>query len=89
MGEVIQQLNELTGGEAIIVSDVGGAREVLDGPEAGVLTDSKPGSIAGAISFSLARNLDRHAVAATVDRFSWEANTAALYDHLKAVAARR
>jgi hypothetical protein len=28
-------------------------------------------------------------VAATVDRFSWEANTAALYEHLKAVAARR
>ena len=82
-------IEALASGTPIIVSDVGGAREVLDGPEAGVLTDSKPGSIAGAIRFLLARDLDRHAVAATVDRFSWEANTAALYDHLIKVAARR
>ena len=82
-------IEALASGTPIIVSDVGGAREVLDGREAGVLTDSKPESIAGAIGFSLARNLDRHVVAATVDRFSWEANTAALYDHLIKVAARR
>ena len=82
-------IEALASGTPIIVPDVGGAREVLGGPEAGVLTDRNPGSIASAISFSLARNLDRHAVAATVDRFSWDANTAALYDHLTKVAARR
>jgi teichuronic acid biosynthesis glycosyltransferase TuaC len=79
----------LASGTPLVVSDVGGAREVLDGAEAGVLTDHDPGSVAHAIHWVLGRNVDRHAVAATVDRFSWEANTAALYDHLKAVAAQR
>jgi teichuronic acid biosynthesis glycosyltransferase TuaC len=79
----------LASGTPIVVSDVGGAREVLDGAEAGVLTNRDPGSVAQSIKWVLERNIDRHAVAATVDRFSWEANTAVLYDHLKAVAARR
>ncbi len=79
----------LASGTPIVVSDVGGAREVLDGAEAGVLTNRDPGSVAQAIKWVLERNVDRLAVAATVDRFSWEANTAALYDHLKAVSARR
>ena len=45
-------------------------------------------AVADAIRQVLARDSDRHAVAATVDRFSWAANTATLYDYLKAVAAR-
>jgi teichuronic acid biosynthesis glycosyltransferase TuaC len=79
----------LASGTPIIISDVGGAREVLNGTEAGVVADFNPNSIAQSIQWVLARNLDRHAVAATVDRFSWEANTAALYDHLIKVAGRR
>jgi teichuronic acid biosynthesis glycosyltransferase TuaC len=79
----------LASGTPVVISDVGGAHEVLDRPEAGVLAAPDPTSVAYAIRQILERNADRHAVAATVDRFSWEANTAALYDHLKAVAARR
>ena len=79
----------LASGTPVVISDVGGAREVLDRPEAGMLAVPDPASVADAIRQVLACDADRYAVAATVDRFSWEANTAALYDHLKAVAARR
>jgi teichuronic acid biosynthesis glycosyltransferase TuaC len=79
----------LASGTPVMISDVGGAREVLDRPEAGALARPDPASVADAIAHVLARDADRHAVAATVENFSWEANTAALYDHLKAVAAQR
>jgi teichuronic acid biosynthesis glycosyltransferase TuaC len=79
----------LASGTPLVISDVGGARELMDRRDAGMLVSPDPVSIADAIGQVLRRNADRHAVAATVDRFSWESNTAALYDHLKAVAARR
>ena len=79
----------LASGTPVVISDVGGARELLDRPEAGLLAQPEPIAVAKGITQILAQNFDRHAVAATVDRFSWEANTAQLYDHLKAVAARR
>jgi teichuronic acid biosynthesis glycosyltransferase TuaC len=79
----------LASGTPIVISDVGGAKEILDRPEAGALATPDPVSVAEAVKQVLARDSDRHAVAATVEKFSWAANTAALYDHLKAVAARR
>jgi teichuronic acid biosynthesis glycosyltransferase TuaC len=79
----------LASGTPIVIPDVGGAREVLDRPEAGMLAKPDPASVAAAIKQVLVRDADRHAIAATVDRFSWEANTATLYDYLTAVAARR
>jgi teichuronic acid biosynthesis glycosyltransferase TuaC len=79
----------LASGTPVVISDVGGARELLDRPEAGILSAPDSAAVADAVKAVLAHKADRHAVAATVDRFSWEANTAALYDHLKAVAARR
>ena len=82
-------IEALASGTPVVISDVGGAREVLDRPEAGVIAAQDPKLVADAIVSVLARNADRTVVAATVERFSWEANTAALYDHLKAVAARR
>jgi teichuronic acid biosynthesis glycosyltransferase TuaC len=82
-------IEALASGTPVVISDVGGAREVIDRPEAGVLAKPEPTSVADAVKQVLASDADRLAVAATVDRFSWEANTAALYEHLKAVAARR
>jgi teichuronic acid biosynthesis glycosyltransferase TuaC len=79
----------LASGTPVVISDVGGARELLDRPEGGALAAPNSSAVADAVKTVMARDADRHAVAATVDRFSWEANTAALYDHLKAVAARR
>ncbi len=82
-------MEALASGTPVVISDVGGAREVLDRPEAGMLAKRDASSVAIAIQQVITRNADRDAVAATVARFSWEANTAQLYDHLKAVAARR
>lgn len=82
-------IEALASGTPVVISDVGGAREVLDRPEAGVLAKRDAQSVAHALRQVISRNADRDAVAATVARFSWEANTAQLYDHLKAVAARR
>lgn len=79
----------LASGTPVVISDVGGARELIDRREAGRLATRDAASVAAAINDVLAAADNRHAIAATVDRFSWEANTAALYDHLKAVAARR
>ncbi len=82
-------IEALASGTPVVISDVGGAREVLEQPEAGVIVAPEAQSVADAVLSVLARNADRTVVAATVERFSWEANTAALYDRLKAVAARR
>lgn len=79
----------LASGTPLVISAVGGAREILDRPEAGALATPDAVSVAEAVKQVLKRDSDRHAVAATVEKFSWAANTAALYDHLKAVAARR
>ena len=75
-------IEALASGTPPVISDVGSAREVLNGPEVGCFADFNASSIAHAIQWVLARDLDRQAVAATVDRFSWDANTAALYAHL-------
>ncbi len=72
----------LASGTPVVTCNVGGANEVFDRPEAGRLVLRDAGQIASAISALLANPPSREAVAATVDRFSWEANTAALYAHL-------
>ena len=76
-------------GTPIVIANVGGAREVLDKPEAGSVVKPDPSSVADAITRVLARNADRHTVAATVAPFSWEENTAQLYAHLTALVTRR
>jgi glycosyltransferase involved in cell wall biosynthesis len=73
----------LASGTPVVTCDVGGARELFDRPEAGKLVARDAGQVASAISTLLADPVARDAVAATVERFSWDANTAALYAHLK------
>ncbi len=72
----------LASGTPVVTCDVGGIHELVDRPEAGRLVERDAGQIAAAIRELLAAPPERRAVAATVDRFSWEANTAALYAHL-------
>ena len=78
----------LASGTPIVITDVGGARELLDRPEAGRLVPRDARAIAQAIRDILADPPAREAVAATVDRYSWEANTAALYAHLSGLVRR-
>jgi glycosyltransferase involved in cell wall biosynthesis len=77
----------LASGTPVVTCDVGGAREVIDRPEAGRIVARTSEAIAAAIADLLADPPDRSAVRAAAEHFTWEANTAALYDHLAGLVA--
>lgn len=77
----------LASGTPVITCDVGGAGELIDRPEAGRLVTRDADQIGAAVRELLTKPPARAAVAATVDRFSWDANTDALYAHLSTVVA--
>ncbi len=79
----------LASGTPIVIADVGGASELLQGDVAGRLVAREPQPIAAAINALIANPPDRDAICRTVDHFSWEANRDALYDHLSAIVANR
>lgn len=68
-------------GTPIVISDVGGAREVVTAPEAGRIVAREPEAIAEAVRAILADRPRTEAVAAFAERFSWQANAAALAAH--------
>ena len=65
-------------GTPIVIADAGGARELVTGPPAGRIVARDPAAIAEGVTEILADPPAQEAVAATVERFSWEANAAAL-----------
>ncbi len=69
-------------GTPVVTTDVGGARELMDRPEAGRIVEPERGAVAGAISSLLTADYDPHAVRKTAERFTWQANRDALYAHL-------
>jgi teichuronic acid biosynthesis glycosyltransferase TuaC len=73
-------------GTPIVITDVGGAREVVDRPEAGRLVPPEPMAIAQAIADLIAAPPPQALVRAAAERFTWQANSAALYAHLMGVA---
>jgi teichuronic acid biosynthesis glycosyltransferase TuaC len=74
-------------GTPLAITDVGGAREVLDRPVAGHLISVDPAGIAEAIRDLIDHPRDPIAVRACAKRFTWEANTASLYDHLSGLVS--
>lgn len=76
-------------GTPIVISDAGGAAELLDRPEAGAIVPRDPAAIAEAIRTILNDPPSQKAVRSTVDRFSWERNSDALFQHLSAVVERQ
>lgn len=77
-------------GTPVIASDVGSAREVIDRPAAGsIVSERSAGAFAGAVGRFLSAEPDPAAARAAAERFSWQRNTDALYEHLAKVAARR
>jgi teichuronic acid biosynthesis glycosyltransferase TuaC len=70
-------------GTPVVTTNVGGARELMDRPEAGRIVEPETEAIATAISELLAANYDPFAVRKTAERFTWEANRDALYAHLR------
>jgi teichuronic acid biosynthesis glycosyltransferase TuaC len=65
-------------GTPVVTCDVGGASEVITGPLAGRLVERSAAAIAEGVRQVLAEPRDRQAVAALVQRFTWEANAADL-----------
>jgi glycosyltransferase involved in cell wall biosynthesis len=62
----------------LVISDAGGARELLTMSEAGRIVPREREAIASAVKALLSDPPEREAVAATVDRFSWPAHAEAL-----------
>ena len=70
-------------GTPLVITDAGGARELVTGPGAGAIVERDAGAIAGAVRALLAEPPEREAVAAYAQRFSWEANAAALAEYFE------
>jgi glycosyltransferase involved in cell wall biosynthesis len=64
----------------LVISEAGGARELLTRPDAGRIVEREPEVIADAVRALLADPPDRDTVAATVERFGWPAHAEALDD---------
>jgi glycosyltransferase involved in cell wall biosynthesis len=82
-------IEALACGVPLVIPDVGGAREVLDRPEAGRIAPRDPQAIAAAVRGLLAAPPVAEAVRASAARFSWQANGAALHAHLARLVAAR
>lgn len=75
-------------GTPVIIPDVGGAREVVQDDSAGRIVERTPQAIGAAITDLLANPPSQQAVAANAERFSWDANAAALAAIYEKAAAR-
>lgn len=80
-------IEALACGTPLIITDAGGAREVVTTPEAGRIVDRNPAAMAAAIRALLADPPMREAVAATADRFSWQASAEALAAYYETLLA--
>ncbi len=76
-------------GVPVVITDAGGAHDVVTAPEAGRVVARTPEAFAEAIAALLANPPDPAAVRRSAERFTWAANTAGLYAHLAGLVARR
>ncbi|UVO50278.1 glycosyltransferase [Sphingomonas sp. SUN019] len=76
-------------GTPVVISDAGGAREVVTGRDAGRIVAREAAAVAAGIAEVLADPPGQGAVRAGAERFTWEANTTALYAHLKGLVEMR
>lgn len=81
-------LEALACGTPVVTSDIGGARDLFDRPEAGRLVPAERGAIAAAVQDLLASPPDQQKLRDMATRFSWEANARALAAHLAEIAGR-
>jgi teichuronic acid biosynthesis glycosyltransferase TuaC len=76
-------------GTPIVITDVGGAREVVTGSSAGRIVDRTADAFTAGLSAVLGERPAPDTVAAHAAGFSWEANAAALHAHLQALVDAR
>ena len=72
-----------------MIADAGGARELMRTSGAGRVVAREPKAFAGTIAELLAAPPAREAVRAAALPFTWEANAAALSDHLEQLLRTR
>ncbi|WP_414902021.1 glycosyltransferase family 4 protein [Sphingomonas flavalba] len=82
-------IEALACGTPIVTTDVGGAREVLVDDSAGRIIARPPGATVTAITALLATPPDRRVVRQVAERFTWERNSAAPFDHLSEMVNHR
>ena len=75
----------LASGVPVVIPDVGGAPEVVTERAYGRIVGRTPAGFASGIAAVLSDHTPPMTVRAGAERFTWEANTAGLYDHLKAL----
>ncbi len=80
-------IEALACGTPLVISDVGGAREVVTSPSAGRLAPRDPRSIAAAVCEVLADPPTQSDVAENAARFSWDENAAQLAAHYQRIVA--
>lgn len=79
----------LASGTPLVIPDAGGAAELVTAPTAGRIVARDAAAFASAIGELLAAPPPREAVRAMATGFTWEANSAALYDHLARLVTSR
>jgi glycosyltransferase involved in cell wall biosynthesis len=79
-------VESLACGTPVVMADVCGARETLHMPTAGRIVERDPASLAAAVRDALENVDEPLAVAAAVERFSWERNALELREHCLRVA---
>jgi teichuronic acid biosynthesis glycosyltransferase TuaC len=72
-------------GAPIVITDVGGARELLDSPKGGHVVERDATSFAAAIRDLLAHPRPCTDQRVLAERFTWAANTEALYAHFRQI----
>ncbi|HQS96833.1 MAG: glycoside hydrolase [Novosphingobium sp. 17-62-19] len=82
-------IEALACGTPVVIPDVGGAREVVQNDSAGRIVERTPESIAQGVAELLANPPSQEAVAANAERFSWDANAAALAEIYAKAAEKR
>lgn len=80
-------IEALACGTPLVVTDCGGAREVMNHPAAGEIVERSADAIAHAVNRVLAKAPTREAVAASVAQYSWQANGVALVAHWRKLVA--
>lgn len=75
-------------GTPVVIPDAGGAREIVTGPAAGRIVAREAGAFAAALSDLRANPPAQEATRAHAAGFTWSANTAALYAHLRGLVRK-
>lgn len=81
-------IEALACGTPLVITDAGGAREVLTSPDGGRIVERKANAIAEAATEILANPPARNKVAELVADYSWERNGAALVEHWRSLIRR-